>query len=191
MFPLVLQLNYAGMPVSFIKYQDAVCAYAKDNVLWDLGDEDYTVHGGMSRMTGNQSFIKVRPIIAIRSDGNSDGGAAKVGMTPRLTNVNLFARDKHTCAYCSTILSSSQLTRDHINPVSKGGKDIWMNVIAACKACNNIKADRTPEQAHMPLMFVPYVPSHAENLLLNNRNILPSQLDFLRPMLNQNSRALA
>lgn len=187
-YPFVLQLNYAGQPVSFINYQDAACAYAKGNVIWDMGDEDFSLYGGTSRMTGERSSIRVRPIVAIRSDGKSDGGASKMGRTPRLTNKNLFARDNHRCGYCGTKYGPAQLTRDHIHPTSRGGKDVWMNVITACKTCNNIKADKTPEEADMPLRFVPYVPSHAENLILGNRHILGSQLEFLRPMVNANSR---
>lgn len=186
-FPKVLQLNNSGMPVGFIHYEDAVCAYAKGHVVWELGDEDFTIYGGHSRMTGEQSHIQVRPIIAIRSGGSSDG-SSKMNKVPRLTNQNLFARDKNICAYCVVTYSREQLTRDHIIPVSKGGKDTWMNCITACKVCNNIKSDRTPEKAGMPLAYLPYIPTHAENLILQNRNILASQLDFLRPMISPLSR---
>lgn len=188
MFPLVLQLNQAGMPVRWIDYQEAVCHYAKGHVAWELGDEDFTVHGGTSRITGEQTTMPVRPIIAVRNADDNDGGAKKVNMTPRLTNKNLFNRDRCTCAYCGNVYGIAQLTRDHIMPVSRGGKDTWQNTITACKGCNNWKADKTPEEAEMPLRFNPYVPSHAENMILSNRHILASQLEFLRPMVNQNSR---
>ena len=42
---------------------------------------------------------------------------------------------------------SRELSRDHIRPFSQGGTDIWTNVVAACRRCNNQKASRTPEQA--------------------------------------------
>jgi 5-methylcytosine-specific restriction endonuclease McrA len=32
-------------------------------------------------------------------------------------------------------------------------------LVAACKACNNRKANRTPEAARMKLHYVPYVPN--------------------------------
>lgn len=34
-----------------------------------------------------------------------------------------------------------------------------MNVVTACKSCNHRKGNRTPEQAHMGLLYTPYVPS--------------------------------
>lgn len=194
MYPLVLSLNAFGQPIDFVDYETAVCAYVKGHVVWEHGDESemYTIRGGTNRLTGLQSSVIVKPIIMIRnSESGSSGGAAKVNMTPRLTNRNLFHRDVHTCAYCGKKFGDAALTRDHVIPVSKGGEDKWMNVVAACNKCNNFKADRTPEQADMPLLFAPYVPSHAENLILSNRKILPSQLEFLRPMISANSRVFA
>lgn len=68
-------------------------------------------------------------------------------------------RDKFTCGYCSkTSAEGAKLTHDHILPKSRGGKDSWANSIAACVSCNGEKADRTPEEAGMPLLFQPTIP---------------------------------
>ena len=62
-----------------------------------------------------------------------------------LTQRNLFLRDEHTCQYCNrhrTELGSGQyLTRDHIIPVVRGGKNTWTNVVTSCRKCNNIKGE--------------------------------------------------
>jgi len=71
------------------------------------------------------------------------------------------------------------LTRDHVMPVSKGGRDTWVNVVTACWSCNVRKGSRTPQQAGMPLLAVPYRPSWVEHLILSNRNILADQMEFL------------
>jgi len=42
----------------------------------------------------------------------------------------------------------------------------------------------------MKLLYVPYVPSHAERLILANRNILEDQMEFLQQMLPAHSRLL-
>lgn len=63
----------------------------------------------------------------------------------------ILARDNHRCGYCG----DRATTRDHIQPRSRGGLDSWENLIAACVACNNVKADRTPDEAGMPLLFEP------------------------------------
>ncbi|MCG8610265.1 MAG: HNH endonuclease [Pseudomonadales bacterium] len=52
--------------------------------------------------------------------------------------------------------------------------------MTSCKRCNNQKADRTPEEAGMQLLAVPFVPSRHEVLFLSNRRILGDQMDFLR-----------
>lgn len=44
------------------------------------------------------------------------------------------------CTYCE----NTAVDKDHIYPRSKGGPDLWDNLIAACKACNDAKGDRTP-----------------------------------------------
>jgi len=41
-------------------------------------------------------------------------------------------------------LRMRELSRDHIRPFSQGGTDVWMNVVTACRRCNNHKASRTP-----------------------------------------------
>lgn len=188
-YPQVLQLNQAGIPLRWINHEDAAVYYAKDQVLWELGDEDFTLFGGMSRLTGSQSQIRVRPIIAVKNENSASSARSHVRV--RLTNRNLFNRDLHTCAYCATQYSIPNLTRDHIVPTSRGGANTWMNVVTACVTCNNVKGARTPEEADMPLTYAPYVPTYAENLILSNRKILGSQMDFLRPLVSPNCRALS
>jgi hypothetical protein len=85
----------------------------------------------------------------------------------RLTNQNLFLRDNFTCGYCGKIYSpafvkkgsiANSLTRDHIVPTSRGGKDIWENVVTACISCNNKKGDKLLKDTGMELNVKPTVP---------------------------------
>ena len=73
-------------------------------------------------------------------------------------------------------------------PLGQRGQDSWMNVVTACKACNHRKGNRTPEQAHMPLLYAPYIPSLWEDFILRNRRILADQMAFLATQLPKNSR---
>ena len=68
---------------------------------------------------------------------------------------NILLRDGHRCQYCGRVFESSQLTLDHIFPRSRGGRSTWDNLVAACIADNHRKADRTPEEAEMPLIRRP------------------------------------
>jgi 5-methylcytosine-specific restriction endonuclease McrA len=69
---------------------------------------------------------------------------------------NVFRRDNHTCQYCGHV--GGDLTLDHVTPRSKGGKNSWENIVAACRECNSKKRDRTPFEARMKLLREPYAP---------------------------------
>ncbi|WOI60019.1 HNH endonuclease [Streptomyces fradiae] len=77
----------------------------------------------------------------------------------------VLARDQHRCAYCGRRAT----TVDHVVPKSQGGADSWLNTVASCAEDNHRKADRTPEEAGMPLLHRPFVPSPADAMLLSLR----------------------
>lgn len=74
-----------------------------------------------------------------------------------LTRRNVLRRDRFRCQYCG---SGDRLTLDHVHPKSRGGRDSWENLVAACVPCNNRKGNRTPEEANMKLARKPFRPSH-------------------------------
>ena len=74
------------------------------------------------------------------------------------TRKNIIWRDENRCQYCAKEFESRTLTLDHIVPRSKGGKNTWLNLVAACKKCNQKKGDRTPEDAGMKLIRAPERP---------------------------------
>ncbi|HEY7911652.1 MAG TPA: HNH endonuclease [Blastocatellia bacterium] len=68
---------------------------------------------------------------------------------------SILMRDRFRCQYCGMKGSQFELTLDHIMPRSRGGRTTPENLCAACKACNQRKGDRTPEEARMPLLANP------------------------------------
>lgn len=180
----VLQLNVSGRPQAWISAKDAAVLYASDGVAWTLGTSCQVLRGGIQRSTGRQSTIAVHPIIAVR--GSVPSRAWRI--EPALTNPKLFTRDRHLCAYCGNVFHFDELTREHIRPVSRGGRDVWMNCITACRHCNGRKGNRTPEEARMTLLYLPYVPSLHEDMILRGRRILADQMDFLLASVPRNSR---
>jgi 5-methylcytosine-specific restriction endonuclease McrA len=174
--PRVLSLDAHGRILNWMHWQDAVCLYVRDAVAWTLGDPCLTVHGGTNRFSGQQSIIELHPIVAARGHASAKGLCA----SPALTNTALFARDANLCLYCGHEFGRHALTRDHVVPVSRGGRDVWENVVCACINCNSRKGGRTPQQAGMPLLAVPYRPSWVEHLILSNRHILADQMAFLK-----------
>lgn len=89
-----------------------------------------------------------------------------------LTQKNLFIRDNYTCQYCnrhkSSFKSSEFLTRDHVIPESKGGKNTWENVITACSTCNNKKADHYLSEVDLQLTKTPIAPTLFELWMRTN-----------------------
>jgi hypothetical protein len=66
-----------------------------------------------------------------------------------------------------------------VTPLSRGGSDTWKNVVTACRRCNNLKAWRTPEQAKLQLIAIPFTPSYAEYIYLKGRRVLADQMEYL------------
>lgn len=174
--PLILTIDTNGIPHRWITWQHACFYYAKNQIAWSAGEHAFTVNGGINRVSGERSSITASSIIAIRGKAMA---LRAFGQVPPLNNRELFHRDRYLCAYCGHILPGAKLTRDHIIPFSRGGKDTWMNVVTACRGCNERKSDRTPEIAHMELLYLPYIPNRAEYLILTNRRILADQMEFL------------
>ena len=76
----------------------------------------------------------------------------------RLSRKNVFLRDKGKCQYCLDKLTLSTSTIDHITPKSRGGPNIWENVVLACNKCNQKKGPRLPREAKMTLHTKPARP---------------------------------
>jgi len=168
----ILKLNKAGSPQAWINSEDAAVAYAKDLVLWSMGDRASVLRGGYQN-NGDRSRLELPSIIAVR-------GRVKEKSVPSLTNALLFERDEYICLYCGKRFMRNQLSRDHVFPQSRGGLDTWENCVTACKRCNHYKDDRTPEEANMELLAVPFRPNLHEWFYLSNRRLLSDQMEFLQ-----------
>ena len=180
----ILRLNIAGSPVEWLNWEDAATLQARGMVAWTLGSPCMTVRGGRSRLTGMQSKLVLHSIMAC--EGRVFDLASRI---PNLTNTSLFRRDQHLCLYCGKHHEERNLTRDHVVPMSKGGRDAWMNVVSACRRCNQFKGSKLLSEPNMELLALPYTPNHAEYLaLINSHRIRADQMEFLRPSFSRQSR---
>ncbi len=179
----ILRLNKAGTPIDWITREEAATLVVKDQVVWALGESAFVIRGGINR-EGRQSVLKLPSILA------SDGTVKLSGFVPPLSNNFLFRRDQYLCLYCGLEFNSEQLSRDHIVPASRRGTDSWTNVVTACKRCNHRKSNRTPEEAGMELLAVPFVPNRHEFFYLANKNILTDQMEFLKAKFSRNGSRL-
>lgn len=170
----ILRLDLTGTPTAWLSREMAATAYVKGLVRWELGKKKIILHGGFNRW-GEQSILALSPVIATAGEIVLSRSRTARSCTNRM----LFRRDNYRCMYCGQKFNERSLTRDHVIPRSKGGSDKWENVVAACQRCNHHKADRTPEQAGMKLLAVPFRPNVFEAMYLAQHTVLADQMEYL------------
>ena len=169
----ILRLDKSGLPQAWVSREQAATLYVKGQVVWSLGDSQSRMRGGVNRF-GERSVLMLASIIAC------NGRTRQGDFVPALSNRMLFRRDGNQCMYCGSQFEDRYLTRDHIVPQVQGGPDTWVNVVAACRRCNQQKGGRTPEQAGMALLAIPFKPNVFEFMYLANRHIRGDQMDYLK-----------
>lgn len=183
----ILALDIAGNPFRWLDIERAIYYAAGGKVAWEIGEDELVFRGGVRRC-GERSQVVLRPVIAL---AKSEAMVRHMQSLPLgHDNSLLFRRDREICAYCGERFDRRLLTRDHILPRARSGRDIWTNVVTACRECNTRKACRTPDEARMPLLYVPYAPCRFEHFILTGRRILADQMGYLAARLPAHSRLL-
>lgn len=180
---LILRLGHCGTPIQWLTPNSAATLVVRKQVVWSLGENTLTLNGGRNNI-GQHSQLQLPTIIA------TQGTARTQRFSPALNNTLLFRRDRFICLYCGQRFAAAELSRDHVMPRARGGADTWENVVTACKRCNHHKACRTPEEACMPLLAVPYKPNIFEFTVLANHRILADQMAFLSRGLSKRFRSV-
>ena len=171
----ILRTDASGMPLEWIDFRQAARLHFLGMIAYVCGEPLFILHGGVNAVSRRRSIVEISSIIA--THGNH---RMRDSYTPPLSNRTLFQRDNHLCLYCGNRFRHRVLSRDHVTPISQGGQNQWTNVVTACTRCNNRKAGRTPEQAGMELLAIPFSPTHAEYIYLQGRNVMADQMEFLR-----------
>ncbi|MEV6110431.1 HNH endonuclease [Streptomyces sp. NPDC051940] len=145
-----LVLNASFEPLSTVSLRRAVVLVMQDKAVVELE------HDGL-RVRGTNVDMAVPRIIRLCR-------YVRVPFRQRApwSRRGVLVRDGHRCAYCGRRAT----TVDHVVPRSKGGADSWLNTVAACASDNHRKADRTPEEAGMRLLALPFEPTPADSMLL-------------------------
>jgi 5-methylcytosine-specific restriction endonuclease McrA len=148
-----LCLNASYEPLGIISMERAVTLVVLDRA---------TMIKGTGRFISSPSISIERPSVIVM---NRMVKTQRGKMPVPLSRKALFSRDGGKCAFCG----DPGDTIDHVQPRSKGGKHTWSNVVTACVRCNSIKADRTPEEADMPLRYKPFEPTRQGMILARRR----------------------
>jgi 5-methylcytosine-specific restriction endonuclease McrA len=101
----------------------------------------------------------------------------------QVTNTFLFARDGYRCMYCGRaqyeLRPRESLTRDHVIPISRGGLNVWTNVVTACSPCNTRKSNHLLHESGMHLLHEPTEP-HFVHLAWAVRRLTPTQARYIK-----------
>jgi hypothetical protein len=189
----ILITDAAGQPREWTDMYEAVNYHCRGKVLFTIGDVIKTFHGGHNDK-GEQSKVDINPIIGC--SGPLVGEKWMDRTTTYTERGILYGRDQNMCGYCGRQFLHHKLTIDHVLPKSrykefgktKGQMNVWTNCVTACKNCNHRKAARTPDEANMPLLYVPYTPNAYEKMILKGKNVLTDQMEFLMARVPRTSR---
>ena len=178
---LILTKDY--LPNKWASVEEAALFVCKDLVIHSFGDE-ITLHGGINA-DGERSTLTFHSILVVNGIAKQ-----KYMYKPSLSNRALYKRDLYTCAYCGNVFISADLSRDHVIPVSKKGKNTWDNVVTACKPCNRRKGDTLLKDMDSELLFKPYHPTKAEELLMFSKpdEVTDEQVKLLISQIKHHSR---
>jgi 5-methylcytosine-specific restriction endonuclease McrA len=139
----VLVLNAGYEPVKIISWQRAMLLWLSEKV--DVLDHHSVQVHTITSSFAVPSVIRVRQYVRPRRERR----------TVSFSRSHIFLRDNYCCQYCEKQLPAKLLTLDHVIPITRGGPGTWENLVTSCRACNQAKGSRTPEEAGMPLMRRP------------------------------------
>ena len=137
----VLLLNQTYEPLGTVSVARAVIMTLKNSVTVEEWDGDRVLRTPRDAYPV-PSVIRRRTYINVRRRREASG----------MKRLRIYIRDKYRCQYCGDKKLLRELTLDHIHPRSRGGDNSPVNIVTSCLACNNRKANRTPEEARMPLL---------------------------------------
>lgn len=130
-----LVLNASYEPLSIVPSRRAICLVIADKA--DLIEADGDVVRSERLTMSSPAVIRLRYMVR--------APRRRIASVSRRA---VFARDDYRCQYCGDHADSI----DHVVPRSRGGRDVWDNLAAACRPCNSKKRDRTPDEAGMRLI---------------------------------------
>ena len=187
---IVLVLNRNWQAINVRSPQEAFCQMAT-NVATALEIEFEDVDGDVALRTRN-----IRPVtwnewitLPIRPQDNAVQTVrgpirvptvivavnyAKVPKKrPKLCAKTIRERDANRCQYTGKLLKPDEGSLDHVVPRSRGGRDIWENLVWSAKEVNHRKADRLPHEAGLKLLSVPRAPKEllASALIRNTAGV--------------------
>lgn len=167
----VLVLNSYYLAIKVFSAKDAITALVGDRA--QVIDDNYIKYNFHQWVRACQDMIVSEEVLAkysgvIRSPSTvliipqvimfPNTEFVDMNTSIRYSRKNILERDAYTCQYCEKRYDRSNLTLDHVIPKSKGGKSTWLNIVTACKLCNQKKGNRLLSELKWTLRKAPHYP---------------------------------
>lgn len=160
----ILVLNRAYVPLHIIDWMDGIKMLYKDHC--HALDNDYISYNfntwkDFSMSSASEDYAKIQTVsypVAVPEIVSLVFYDRLPDREVKYTRQSVIRTYKCVCSYCGKTFPERELELEHVIPKSFGGTATWQNIVPACKGCNNRKANRTPQQAGMPLLVKPHRP---------------------------------
>lgn len=178
---LVLNKHYLAIHVATVrqairKLSLGICdAIDEEDYMRYTWDEwvELPVEGNQDFIKTTQDPIRAPKIVVVNTYDQIPKHQVK------LTRKNIWLRDGGRCQYTGQELSFKEMTIDHVDPESRGGANDWTNLVTCDKKVNEMKANRTPEEAGLTLIKPPTKPDGRPQFRTNHQHIYEAWLPFL------------
>jgi 5-methylcytosine-specific restriction endonuclease McrA len=159
-----LVLNAGYEPLAVVSFKRAIILVLNKKATVLEGSQDRKVHSA----TGEYEL----PSVILLSRYVRIPGSRAIPLSRR----GVLRRDGHRCAYCNRPAN----TVDHVQPKSRGGRDSWENLVAACLRCNNIKGDKTLNEIGWTLAVTPRMPTGGAWMIRGAERVEPEWNEYLQ-----------
>jgi 5-methylcytosine-specific restriction endonuclease McrA len=159
-----LVLNASYQPICVVPARRAVVLVLKEKA--DVLVEGSKLVRGATLALNAPSVIRLRYFVKV-----------PIRTRAALSRRAVFVRDDHTCQYCGAPAENI----DHVLPRSRGGQHLWENVVAACRRCNHVKADRHVAEIGWRLRHQPAPPSGLAWRIIGTGHRDPRWMPYLQP----------
>lgn len=112
-------------------------------------------------------------------------GKRTTGEIGKRLRFEVFKRDNFTCVYCGGKPPDVTLQADHVIPVSKGGRGILENLVAACSDCNAGKSNKGIDEALSPIKIEPEKVAKRIALMQERDLLLVQELEIRQASVNR------
>ncbi|MFV8142270.1 HNH endonuclease [Mycolicibacterium senegalense] len=148
-YPAVLVLNATYEALDLVSWENAIVLLVKDKATVHRAHESGALIRSAQVTIPLPAVIVLTHYVFVPYREPDDHAGTSMAAILR--------RDNFACGYCGDFAT----TVDHVVPRSRSGPNTFANLVAACLTCNQLKADLTPEEAGMRLLWTPRAPSRS------------------------------